>query len=58
MDAMFMFLGRIPWYAWIPILGIVAGLITRIVAMNHRHRERLEKIRHGMDPDAGRNPGR
>ena len=44
----------IPWFAWIPILGIVFGSIAKIIQMNHSHTERMEKIRQGIDPDGGK----
>jgi hypothetical protein len=46
----------IPWFAWIPlsaiVLGITAGMITKVVESSHRHRERMAMIRAGMHPDA------
>jgi len=45
------FLCTIPWFAWIPIIAIVCGCVTKIVDMSHRHSERIEMIRHGLDPD-------
>ncbi len=46
----------IPWFAWIPIVAIVGGIvrstITGIVKSTYQHRERMEMIRMGMHPDA------
>lgn len=50
LDSFWQFLGHIPWWAWIPIVAIIAGTITRLVAMSHKHQERMEMIRHGIDP--------
>jgi hypothetical protein len=44
------FLSGIPWWAWIPIIAIIAGSIRQLVAMSHKHQERMEMIRQGMDP--------
>ena len=44
------FLSHIPWFAWIPILAIIFGTIKGLVSMSHRHQERMEMIRQGMDP--------
>jgi hypothetical protein len=35
----------------IPIVGILAGTAIAIVAMVHKHQERLAKIERGIDPD-------
>lgn len=51
LNSFFQFLSTIPWFAWIPIAAIVAGAVVKVVRMNHRHQERMERIRHGMDPD-------
>ncbi len=53
MDSLWSALAGLPWYAWIAIIAIVGGTIRSIVAMNHKHQERIEMIRQGMDP---RNP--
>jgi len=44
----------IPWYAWIPIVAIIVGGVSSIIKLSHKHRERMEMIRHGIDP---RKPG-
>lgn len=49
-------LGAIPWFAWISIVVIISGSIGGIVKMRYQHLERIEKIRQGMNPDAGK-PG-
>jgi hypothetical protein len=36
----------------IPICAILVGGAVAIVAMVHRHTERITKIEHGIDPDA------
>ncbi|HEV3165331.1 MAG TPA: hypothetical protein VGZ22_14990 [Isosphaeraceae bacterium] len=46
------FLQSIPWYAWIAIVAIVCGFITKLVAMNQQHAERMAAIQAGMNPDA------
>ena len=47
----------IPWFAWIPIVAIVGGIIrstiTGIVQFTYQHRERMEMIRHGLAPGPG-----
>ena len=35
----------------VPIFGIVIGGVIAIVAMVHKHQERLAKIERGIDPD-------
>ncbi len=50
LNSFWQFLHTIPWWAWIPIVAIVCGTITRLVAMSHKHHERMEMIRHGIDP--------
>jgi hypothetical protein len=44
------FLSHIPWFAWIAIVAIVGGVIRQLVSMTHKHQERMEMIRQGMDP--------
>ncbi|MFC1793964.1 hypothetical protein ACFL3Q_10315 [Planctomycetota bacterium] len=39
----------IPWYAWIPIVGIIGGCSVAIVDCITRHREKMEKLRRGID---------
>ena len=45
----------IPWFAWIPIVAIVGGLISStikvLVEMRYRHTERMAMIQMGMHPD-------
>lgn len=50
MNSFYNVLNALPWYAWIAIVGIIGGTVRSVVAMNHRHRERVEMIRQGMDP--------
>ena len=49
-DNLWTFLMSIPWWAWIPIVAIIAGLVRQAMCMAHKHQERLEMIRHGIDP--------
>jgi hypothetical protein len=49
-EAFWNFLSRIPWYAWIAIVVLVGGIIRQLVSMSHKHAERMEMIRQGMDP--------
>jgi hypothetical protein len=55
-------LNVLPWYAWIPFVaivgGIVSGTIQGIVKLSFRHRERMTMIRMGMHPDAKQNLAR
>ncbi|MBK8267613.1 MAG: hypothetical protein IPK83_04635 [Planctomycetes bacterium] len=43
-------LAAFPWWAWIAVIAILGGLIRQVISMNHKHRERMEMIRQGMDP--------
>ena len=36
----------------IPLLAILIGGVIAIVAMVHKHNERIAKIERGIDPDA------
>ncbi|HVP13630.1 MAG TPA: hypothetical protein VMV94_20820 [Phycisphaerae bacterium] len=49
-DNVWTFLMSIPWWVWIPVVAIIAGLIRQAMCMSQKHRERLEMIRHGIDP--------
>ena len=40
----------IPWFGWIPIVAIICGSVMFIVSAVHRHAERMEMIKQGMDP--------
>ncbi len=42
-------LSFLPWYAWIAIVAIICGSLTSIAKMLIKHRERMERIRHGDD---------
>ena len=44
------FLNPIPWYAWIAIVAILCGAFQLMVKSVHRHEERMEMIKQGMDP--------
>lgn len=41
----------------IPLAGILVGGVIAVTAMIIRHRERLAKIEHGLDPDSPRSRG-
>lgn len=43
-------LNAMPWYAWIAVIVLAGGIVRQIVSMSHKHRERMEMIRQGMDP--------
>jgi hypothetical protein len=45
-------LSTIPWFAWIPIVAIICGTISGVVASAHRHKERMAMIQMGIHPDA------
>jgi hypothetical protein len=49
-------LAAIPWFAWIPIIAIVGGVVTAtinsVVRLTYEHRERMAMIERGMHPDA------
>lgn len=55
MDFNFMFaqsvFGLWPWFAWVAIVAIVSGSISGMLKMWLTHRERIEMIRQGMNPD-------
>ncbi|MBI5763616.1 MAG: hypothetical protein HZA51_08850 [Planctomycetes bacterium] len=55
LDSFWKFCSTIPWFAWIAIAGIAAGAVRQVVSMSHKHQERMEMIRQGLDP---RNPPR
>jgi hypothetical protein len=38
----------------VPITAVIVGGVIAIVAMVHKHEERIAKIERGIDPDAGR----
>jgi hypothetical protein len=48
----------IPWWAWIPIIAIVMGGISGILRQRHKHLERMELIRQGINPDSPKSVGR
>jgi hypothetical protein len=52
MSAAVSFLQAIPWFAWIPIVAIIGGIVTKVISMQHCHTERMAMIQAGMDPDA------
>ncbi len=45
-------LAVLPWFAWIPIVGIIGGTATSIAKMIFTHRERMAMIHQGIHPDA------
>lgn len=42
----------IPWYAWVGIVAILAVTTRSIIALTHRHEQRMEMIKRGLDPSA------
>ncbi|MHC4169646.1 MAG: hypothetical protein ACYSWQ_22095 [Planctomycetota bacterium] len=42
----------IPWFAWIPIVAIIGGCAVAIAACITCHREKMEKLRQGIDESA------
>ncbi len=40
----------VPWWAWVAIIGTVGVIIRQLMHMSHKHSERMEMIRQGMDP--------
>lgn len=53
----FHWLGGMPWFGWIALVGMIGGFITCLVKMRHKHAERMEMIRQGMNPDGGKPAG-
>jgi hypothetical protein len=49
-------LASIPWFAWIAIVAILCGTVSKVIAMSHRHRERMAMIQAGMHPDESADP--
>ncbi len=45
----------IPWFAWIPIVAILGGCAVAIVGCITCHREKMEKLRQGIDDSADNN---
>jgi len=41
----------IPWFAWVPIVAIIAVAMLAGVRMYHRHAERIAMIQAGIKPD-------
>ena len=39
----------IPWFAWVPIVAIIGGCSVAIVGCITSHREKMEKLRQGID---------
>jgi hypothetical protein len=46
----------IPWFGWVAIVAIVCGCLTGVVKMKFEHAERMEMIRHGINPDTSKPP--
>ena len=42
----------IPWFAWIPIVAILGGCSVAIVGCITCHREKMERLRQGIDDSA------
>ncbi len=51
---MYNILSGLPWVAWIPIVAIICGslvcVVMFVVNAIHRHEERMEMIKQGLDP--------
>ncbi len=47
---MFEILRSIPWFAWIAIIAILSSAAVSVFKGIHRHEERMEMIKQGMDP--------
>jgi hypothetical protein len=45
-------LGALPWFAWIAIVAVICGSVTKMIAMSHAHAERMAMINGGINPDA------
>ena len=50
MDGVRDVLTALPWWGWVAIIGTVGIVIRQLVQMSHKHSERIEMIRQGMDP--------
>ena len=44
-------MNTIPWFGWIAIVALVCSTIQCMAKSKMRHRERIEMIRMGMNPD-------
>jgi hypothetical protein len=54
---LFHWLCGMPWFGWIALVAIVSGSIAGVMKTRYQHLERMEMIRHGVNPDAeGRKP--
>ena len=47
---MYEILLKIPWFAWIAIVAILCSAVVSVFKGIHRHEERMEMIKQGMDP--------
>lgn len=45
-----------PWFAWVAIVAILSGFFSGAIKMWLTHRERIEMIRQGINPDAAETP--
>ena len=45
------FLAGLPWFAWIAIIGILSGAVSKVAKRLIVHRERMAMIQMGMHPD-------
>lgn len=52
MDEFWKLCQSLPWFVWIPIVAIIGGCAVSIVGCITSHREKMEKIRQGIDPSA------
>ena len=51
MEPVVSIMNTIPWFGWIAIVAIVCSTIQCLAKSSMRHRERIEMIRMGMNPD-------
>jgi hypothetical protein len=47
----------IPWYGWIAIVAIISGTTRSVIAASHRHEQRMEMIKRGLDPSSIKDSG-
>jgi hypothetical protein len=45
-------LGAMPWFAWVAIVAVICGSVTKMVAMSQAHFERMAMIQAGINPHA------
>jgi hypothetical protein len=45
-------LSTMPWFAWVAIVAVICGSVTKMIAMSHAHIERMAMIQAGINPHA------